>query len=132
MFTFEIDPTKNVIKFIIAHEVREEEVLQCVDDLKKSIGRLKSGFQILTDITYLKKADSTGPIIKYVDRIMDLCNEHGASQVVRVIPDASRDIGFNIMSLFHYGKEVKILTCETMKEAIQRIDHYNTAHPQLS
>jgi hypothetical protein len=48
---------------------------------------------------------------------MDLCNEKGASLVVRVIPDPYRDIGMQIMSIFHYGGSVQILTCQTLAQA---------------
>jgi hypothetical protein len=37
--------------------------------------------------------------------------------VVRVIPDPHRDIGLQIMSIFHYGGDVQILTCQTLAEA---------------
>jgi hypothetical protein len=37
--------------------------------------------------------------------------------VVRVIPDPARDIGLQIMSLFHYGHDVRIVTCATLDEA---------------
>jgi hypothetical protein len=37
--------------------------------------------------------------------------------VVRVIPDPQKDIGLNILSLFHYRKRVRIVTCETLDEA---------------
>jgi hypothetical protein len=36
---------------------------------------------------------------------------------VRVIPDSRKDIGLNIMSLFHYRRGVRIVTCETLAEA---------------
>jgi hypothetical protein len=37
--------------------------------------------------------------------------------VVRVIPDPHRDIGLQIMSIFHYGGDVQIVTCETLVQA---------------
>jgi len=55
---------------------------------------------------------------KHLRKAMDLCNDRGVKQVVRVIPDPSRDIGLNILSVFHYRRGVRIVTCETMDEAL--------------
>jgi hypothetical protein len=49
---------------------------------------------------------------------MDLLNKRSVSKVVRVIPDPQKDIGLNILSLFHYRRGLPIVTCETMDEAM--------------
>jgi hypothetical protein len=41
--------------------------------------------------------------------------------VVRVIPDPHKDIGLNILSLFHYRRGVRIVTCETLEEAMRAL-----------
>jgi hypothetical protein len=48
---------------------------------------------------------------------MDLLNQHGVAMIVRVIPDPHKDIGLNILSLFHYRRGIRIVTCKTMEEA---------------
>jgi hypothetical protein len=48
---------------------------------------------------------------------MEMLELRGIEQVVRVVPDASKDIGLNIIGMFHYSKNVRIVTCETMVEA---------------
>jgi hypothetical protein len=53
--------------------------------------------------------------------MMDLCNKQGAARVVRVIPDPHKDIGLNILSLFHYGRKVRISTYQTLAEALQAL-----------
>jgi hypothetical protein len=53
---------------------------------------------------------------------MDLCDKKGAAAVVRVIPDPQKDIGLNIMSIFHFRRRVRISTCETMEEALRQLD----------
>jgi hypothetical protein len=52
---------------------------------------------------------------------MDLCNKHGIEMVVRVIPDPQKDIGLNILSLFHYRRRVRIVTCKTLAEAMRAL-----------
>ena len=55
-------------------------------------------------------------------RIMSLClNKKGIEMVVRVIPDPRKDIGLNILSLFHYRRGLRILTYETLDEAMKAL-----------
>ncbi|MEY2504998.1 MAG: hypothetical protein QOG27_1278 [Verrucomicrobiota bacterium] len=37
------------------------------------------------------------------------------------MPDPHRDIGLNILSQFHYGPEVRLMTFETLADAIQAL-----------
>jgi hypothetical protein len=41
--------------------------------------------------------------------------------VVRIIPDPRKDIGLSIMSVFHYRRGVRIVTCETLAEALSAL-----------
>jgi hypothetical protein len=38
--------------------------------------------------------------------------------VVRVVPDPHKDIGLNILSQFHYGPKIKLVTFESLAEAL--------------
>jgi len=58
----------------------------------------------------------------YIGAIMDLMREKGVGLVVRVVPDAHKDIGLNILSFFHYGSDVRTETYETLKDAMQSLD----------
>jgi hypothetical protein len=42
--------------------------------------------------------------------------------VVRIIPDPSKDIGLNILSIVHYRGTVQVITCETALEAWRVLD----------
>jgi predicted choloylglycine hydrolase len=57
--------------------------------------------------------------VPHIKRMMDLCNKKGIEMVVRVIPDPHKDIGLNILSLFHYRRRVHIVTCKTLEEAVK-------------
>jgi hypothetical protein len=52
---------------------------------------------------------------------MDALAEKGVASVTRVMPDPHKDIGFNILSQFHYGPEVQIETFQTLADALQNI-----------
>jgi predicted choloylglycine hydrolase len=81
---------------------------------------LRPGFRLLTDLSGLESMDLA--CVPYIEQMMDLCNKKGVEMVVRVIPDPHKDIGLNIMSLFHYPRRVRIVTCETLEEAMSALE----------
>jgi anti-anti-sigma regulatory factor len=119
MFQVEADATQNVLKVSYSQEVDRAQVRQCRDQVEMLLLELRPSFQILADLSRLDWMEyACAPEIQ---GIMDLCRENGVSKVIRVIPDAHKDIGFAVMSLFHYGHDVAILTCETLPEAMERL-----------
>ena len=52
-------------------------------------------------------------------RQMDLIAQAGVNLLVRVIPDASKDMGMSIMTVFHYSRQVRVVTCLHFTEAIK-------------
>jgi hypothetical protein len=53
--------------------------------------------------------------------MMTLCNAKGIDTAVRVVPDPRTDIGFTLMSQFHYGNHVEVTTYETLADAVQSL-----------
>ena len=102
-----------IIEFSGKIDVRQVE--QHYPDVQKAVPKAKKGFKLLTDFTRVEEMnlDIQGPIKK----TMDFLNQQGVKKIVRVIPDPAQDVGFSIMSLFHYSKEVKFLTVVSRQEA---------------
>jgi anti-anti-sigma regulatory factor len=88
-----------------------------LEQIRNGLTKLQSGFRLLADLSELQSMDVA--CAPFIEKAMDMCNEKGASMVVRVIPDPQRDIGLQIMSIFHYGGDVKIVTCETLAQAAE-------------
>lgn len=87
-------------------------------ELQKIVPKDGKGFKVLTDFT---SAEVMNPDIKEtVKKTMDFLNLQGVREIVRVIPNPEQDIGFGIMSVFHYSKEVNIITLESREEAWER------------
>ena len=87
--------------------------------LKEILPAKCRSFTILTDIS---NVESWEPGIQQaVKRIMDFLNAQGVHKIIRVVPDQRKDIGFNIMSIFHYAPEVKVLTVPSREEAFARL-----------
>lgn len=88
-------------------------------EVEHILPRCSRGFVLMTDMSELVKIESDvkGAII----RSMDLFNSLGVKNIIRVIPDPAKDIGLGILSIFHYGRDVKIATVQTRAEAEERL-----------
>jgi len=116
----EVDELKNLLTVRYSESVGPAEVERGLEEMRVGLGQLQSSFRLLADLTELQTMDVA--CAPFIEKAMDLCNEKGASVVVRVIPDPHRDIGMQIMSIFHYGRDVRIVTCQTLAEAAKLLE----------
>ena len=86
--------------------------------------QLKRGFTLLNDLSLLEGMDAE--VHEAIQKSMDICNQCGVSKVIRVISKQVGDAGFNIMSLFHYSKDVIIHTYESLEEAQKHLSQSNS------
>jgi hypothetical protein len=119
MYRAEVDLSKRLLIIAGSQRVGPEEVRRCADELPALLAALQPGFRLLTDLSGLESMDVA--CVPYIKRIMDLCYAKGVEMVARVIPDPHKDIGLNIMSLFHYGRGVHIVTFATLEEAMNAL-----------
>jgi hypothetical protein len=115
MIQVESDKSKNILRITFSKNVEPDQARLYVETVKARIAELKPGFRLLTDLSGLSSMDAR--CAPYIEKTMDVFSKGGVSKVVRVIPDPHVDIGFNIMSLFHYRRRIQIVTCETLAEA---------------
>jgi hypothetical protein len=52
---------------------------------------------------------------------MEMLDRSGVGLVVRVIPDPYKDIGMNILTLFHYPHHPRVVTCDSMAEGAKAV-----------
>jgi anti-anti-sigma regulatory factor len=115
MVAFETDQPQNLLTIRYSGSVVTDEVERGLEEVRAALAKLQSGFRLLADLTQLQSMEVA--CAPFIEKAMDMCNAKGTSMVVRVIPDPTRDIGLQIMSLFHYAHDVRIVTCETLDEA---------------
>ena len=84
-------------------------------DVRALLADLPAGFKLLVELDRLESMDIN--CIEELGKMMELLDERGLEQVVRVIPDPSKDIGFNILARFHYKNNPRMTNCETMIQA---------------
>ena len=115
MVQYDAKPDLKLLLIRFSGHVTKEEAEEGVDDAAKCLTVMSREFRLLADLSTLSSMDvACAPSI---ERVMDLCQEHGIAEIIRIIPDPSRDIGLGIMSRFHYGSTVRIFTCSTLEEA---------------
>ncbi|MFZ1220128.1 MAG: hypothetical protein WAO00_12605 [Chthoniobacterales bacterium] len=119
MFVVEADTTKQLLVLSVAGTVTLDESRETVGRVREKLGEMSPGFVALVDFRWLESM--TAAAAPFVAEIMDAFVARGVSAVVRVMPDPRRDIGLNILSPFHYGPEVRVMTFQTLADAIQAL-----------
>jgi hypothetical protein len=115
MIVVETDIGRKLLTVTYCGQVVPGEFEPALKQIEYGLARLEPGFRLLTDLGGLESMDvACAPLI---DKAMDLIDCRGVSMVVRIVPDPKKDIGFRVMSYFHYRPDVAIVTCETMEEA---------------
>ena len=116
MFQAELDKSNRLLKIVVAGHVLPEEAEACLQHLHSLLADIPPGFRVLSDLSGIESMPiSTAP---HIGQIMKLCAKKGITTVVRVLPPEPRnDIGYAILSQFHYGPNIRIITCATSKEA---------------
>jgi hypothetical protein len=119
MFLVETDTTKRFVVISVAGQVAADETRAAVQRVREVLGDVAPGFVALIDFRWLESmATASAP---FIAEIMDALAAKKVSAVVRVVPDPHKDIGLNILSQFHYGSEIKVLTFETLADAVQSL-----------
>jgi hypothetical protein len=119
MFQLEADKLQNLLKISFSQHVGSEDTSRIEEKMPALVAGLRPGFRLLTDLSGLESMDLA--CVPHIERLMDLCDKQGVGMVVRVIPDPHKDIGLNILSLFHYQRRVRIVTCKDMDEAMKAV-----------
>jgi anti-anti-sigma regulatory factor len=90
------------------------------DNIVALLGELPAGFKMLVDLDRLESMDTD--CVEELGKIMEILDRHKMAQVVRVIPDSAKDIGFNILARFHYHNNPRMNNCETMTQAVKLLE----------
>jgi hypothetical protein len=113
------NPAQRLLLLNYLGHVRPDELRSGQADIKTLVAGLPAGFRLLVDLSGLEVMDPDCET--ELGRMMELIDQSGVGLVVRVIPEPDKDIGFNILTIFHYPHRPRIVTCETMAEAVRRL-----------
>lgn len=116
MYSVESDRSKRLLVISAAGQVTKKEVETVALRVREIMKEVTPGFRVLTDFRWLERMDPAAAVP--LAEIMDALAEKDVSAVVRVVPDPHKDIGLNILSQFHYGPQIKLVTFESLAEAL--------------
>lgn len=119
MYSVESDRSKRLLVISAAGRVTKNEVESVALRVRETMKEITPGFRVLTDFRWLERMDPAAAVP--LAEIMDALAEKDVAAVVRVIPDPHKDIGLNILSQFHYGPQVKLVTFESLAEALSAL-----------
>jgi hypothetical protein len=119
MFVVEIDSSRRFVVISVAGHVTVDEARDTARRVREVLADAEPGFVALADFRWLDSM-ATGAA-EFIAEIMDSFAAKKVSAVVRVVPDPHKDIGLNILSHFHYGPGIKLMTFETLAEAVTSI-----------
>ncbi len=122
MFLVTSNKHKRLLCFGYIHRVLPGELTQARDDIKALLAELPPGFRLLADFSQLESMDPE--CAPEIGRAMELLDKSGVGLIVRVIPDPAKDIGMNILTIFHYPHHPRIITCETLAEAVRKLSQW--------
>ena len=109
------DVSCNLIQIRHLGHVTTAEMRAGVEKVKRLLPEMRAGFTLLTDLSGLDSMELDCAVD--IGRMMDACKVKGIGTAVRIIPDQSKDIGFNILALVHYRSGVRLITCQNASEA---------------
>ena len=119
MYSVESDRSKRLLVISAAGRVTKKEVESVALRVREMMKEVTPGFRVLTDFRWLERMDPAAAVP--LAGIMDALAENDVGAVVRVIPDPHKDIGLNILSQFHYGPQIKLVTFESLAEALSAL-----------
>jgi hypothetical protein len=119
MFLATSNQTKRLLHLSYIEHVDAAEIDRGYEDVAALLKDLPAGFSMLVDLGRLESMDAD--CVAGLGKIMDLLDQRGLEQVVRIIPDPAKDIGFNILARFHYHHNPRITNCKTMIEAAKML-----------
>lgn len=120
MYLLTVNSKRQLIHLAYAGHVNADETKRCRAEIEALLPTLKPGFRLLTDLSGLEEMDFA--CADDIRAVMDELRERGISRAIRVIPDQKKDIGFTVMSYFHYGRNVKAQTVKSLADALKALE----------
>ena len=99
--------------------VEPAELQRGREDLKTLLAELPPDFRVFVDFGRLEAMGFD--CVPEIGLSMELMDQHGVGLVVRLIPDPSKDVGLNILTVFHYKHRPRIVTCKSLIEAAKEL-----------
>jgi anti-anti-sigma regulatory factor len=127
MLLLEVNKVRRLLHVSYIGHVRASDLRQSREELDLLLAELRPGFSLLVDLSHLESMDIACE--DEIIRIMESLNRKGVGAVARVIPEPARDIGLNILTAFHYSRRVRVFTCQSLEEGLERLQQASAGVP---
>jgi hypothetical protein len=119
MFLATANKPQRLLCFNYIQRVTPADLTAARDDIRALTAELPPGFRLLADFSQLESMDPE--CATEVGQTMEWLDRSGIGLVVRVIADPAKDIGMNILTVFHYPHHPRVITCETLAQALRKL-----------
>lgn len=119
MFLAETNRMRQLLHLSFVGVVSPSDLSHSVEEVRFLLAELTPGFVLLTDLSRLETMDLACEA--QIGRLMDVCRERGVGRIIRVVPEPSKDIGLNILSIFHYDAGTRAIVCDSLPEAARHL-----------
>jgi hypothetical protein len=120
MFLASLNKPQRLICLCYIDQVTPEQLIRARPDVLAMLAEMEPGFRLLGDLSRLTSMDVG--CLEQIGGMMEVLDRAGVGMIVRVIPDATKDIGLNILTIFHYHHRPNIVTCQSMIEAARALE----------
>lgn len=126
MITTRVCHPSNTLRISFKDRITVEELDAFVRELPSIMQSLRPRFIMLSDLTLLESFDFD--CVRSLGYLMQCSVKAGLGGEVRVVPDPSRDIGFAILSVFHYPPSLPVKVFDSLSKA----ESYIASLPKVS
>ena len=110
-----VNKTRGLLQMSFIGDVDSAQLQAELEKIPRLLEDLPSGFILLVDLERLGSMPKE--CAKEIGQFMEMFDQKGVRQVIRVIPDKSKDIGFQVLYVLHYKNPPPLIVCERMSEA---------------
>jgi anti-anti-sigma regulatory factor len=115
MFLATSNKSRRLLHMSFLGQITVEELRHGIEDVQALLQELPAGLRVIVDLERLDHMDIG--CSELLGKVMETMEKHGVELVVRIIPDPARDIGLNLISLFHYHHRPHVATFKTLTDA---------------
>jgi hypothetical protein len=120
-----INKTRRLLHLGFIGDVDPAQIRRELKNLPSLLRDLPDGFILLVDLERL--GSMTKECAPEIGQLMEMFDQKGVQQVIRVIPDKSKDIGFQVLYLLHYKHPPPLVICDSMRDACEVLESFEPA-----
>lgn len=112
-----INHPRNCLHLSFVGSVSPEEIRREAESLPGLLAGLDPDFTLMVDLERLDHMPKE--CAPEIGRLMEMFDKKAVAQVIRIISDRTKDIGFQVLALLHYKVQPPVMVCESLGDACE-------------